>query len=207
MQLSFKTSSCWIHVSAIPHSSVGVLKSCCDRLIGLLEVLKDNSIMQLGYLSSRPIPARYCAEYLHFKTNPLYQHTVVLTANYYTNVTVDIRWDLYFKQALQFPKPKTKGRQIWPSPQAAKGPATPLVGAGVVICFELGADLHMAQLMPLPLTVSCFSIIQIGFAFLVPAHPGSPGKRAVKRVCACVCTQLIDIFSIKSLNVSFCCLK
>ena len=51
------------------------------------------------------------------------------------------------------------------------------------------ADLHMAQLMPLPLTVSCFSKIQIGFTFLVPAHPGSPGKRAVKWVCvrACVC--------------------
>ena len=44
----------------------------------------------------------------------------------------------------------------------------------------------MAQLMPLPLTVSCFSKIQIGFAFLVPAHPGSPGQRAVKRVCVCV---------------------
>ena len=43
--------------------------------------------------------------------------------------------------------------------------------------------MHMAQLMPLPLTVSCFSKIQIGFTFLVPAHPGSPGKRAVKRVC------------------------
>jgi len=44
--------------------------------------------------------------------------------------------------------------------------------------------LHMAQLMPLPLTVSSFSEIQIGFTFLVPAHPGSP--RAVKRVCVCV---------------------
>ena len=55
-------------------------------------------------------------------------------------------------------------------------------GAGVVICLELGADLHMAQLMPLPLTVSCFSKIQIGFTFLVPAHPGSPGQRAIKRV-------------------------
>ena len=44
----------------------------------------------------------------------------------------------------------------------------------------------MAQLMPLPLTVSCFSKIQIRFTFLVPAHPGSPGKRAVKRVCVCV---------------------
>ena len=55
----------------------------------------------------------------------------------------------------------------------------------MVICLEQGADLHMAQL-PLPLTVSCFSKIQIGFTFLVPAHPGSPGKRAVKRVCVCV---------------------
>ena len=55
-------------------------------------------------------------------------------------------------------------------------------GDGVVICLERGADLHMAQLMPLPLTVSCFSKIQTGFTFLVPAHPGSPGKRTVKRV-------------------------
>ena len=44
----------------------------------------------------------------------------------------------------------------------------------------------MAQLMLLPLTVSCFSKIQIGFTFLVPAHPGSPGQRAVKRVCVCI---------------------
>ena len=53
----------------------------------------------------------------------------------------------------------------------------------MVICLEPGADLYMAQLMPLPLTVSCFSKIQIGFTFLVPAHLGSTGKRAVKRVC------------------------
>ena len=56
----------------------------------------------------------------------------------------------------------------------------------MVICLERDADLHMALLMPLLLTVSCFSKIQIGFTFLVPAHPGSPGKRAVKRVCVCV---------------------
>jgi len=43
--------------------------------------------------------------------------------------------------------------------------------------------------MPLPLTDSCFSKIQIGFTFLVPAHPGSPGQRAVKRVCVCVYGQ------------------
>jgi len=47
-------------------------------------------------------------------------------------------------------------------------------GAGMVICLELGADLHMAELMPLPLTVSCFNKIQIGFTFLVPADLGSP---------------------------------
>jgi len=53
----------------------------------------------------------------------------------------------------------------------------------MVICLERGADLHMAQLMPLPLTVSCFGKIQIGFTFLVPADPGSPAQSAVKRVC------------------------
>ena len=53
----------------------------------------------------------------------------------------------------------------------------------MVICLERGADLHTAQLMPLPLTVSCFSKVQIGFTFLVLAHLGSPEKRAVKWVC------------------------
>ena len=72
------------------------------------------------------------------------------------------------------------------------------------ICLEWGADLHMAQLMPLPLTVSCFSKSQIGFTFLVPAHPGSPGQRVVKRVCVCgwhlfgsfcsqLCSWVIDL--------------
>jgi len=59
----------------------------------------------------------------------------------------------------------------------------------VVICLERGADLHMALLMPLPLTVSCFSKIQIGFTFLVLAYPGSPGKGPLNgcvRVCVCV---------------------
>jgi len=42
----------------------------------------------------------------------------------------------------------------------------------MVVCLERGADWHMAQLMPLPLTVSCFSKIPIGFTFLVPADPG-----------------------------------
>ena len=59
-------------------------------------------------------------------------------------------------------------------------------GPGKVICLERDAYLHMAQLMPLPLTVSCSSKIQIGFTFLILAHLGSPGKRAVKRACMCV---------------------
>ena len=50
-------------------------------------------------------------------------------------------------------------------------------GAGVVICLEQGADLHMSQLMLLPLTVSCFSKIQIGFTFLVLAYPASSEKK------------------------------
>jgi len=61
----------------------------------------------------------------------------------------------------------------------------------VVICLERGADLHMAQLMPLPLTVSCFIKIQIGFTFLVLAHPGNPGQRAVKRVIKRVIDSMV----------------
>ena len=50
----------------------------------------------------------------------------------------------------------------------------------MVIYLQRGADLHMSQLMPLPLTVSCSSKIQIGLTFLVMAYPGCPGKEAVK---------------------------
>ena len=70
----------------------------------------------------------------------------------------------------------------------------------MVVCLEQGADLHLAQLMPLPLTVSCFSKIQIGFAFLVPAHLDSPGKRAVKRVCSFVQDQNIKALSARMLT-------
>ena len=68
----------------------------------------------------------------------------------------------------------------------------------MVICLERGADLHTAQLMPLPLTVSCFSKIQISINFLAPAHPGSPGKRAIKRVCVLViimkCLTVVTVY-------------
>ena len=56
----------------------------------------------------------------------------------------------------------------------------------MLICLEQGADLHVAQRISLPLTVSCFSKIQIGFTFLVPAQPGSPGQGPLN-VCVCVC--------------------
>jgi len=55
----------------------------------------------------------------------------------------------------------------------------------MVISLERGADLHMAQLMQLPLTVSFFSKIQIGFTFHVPADLGSPGKGPLNG-CLCV---------------------
>ena len=69
----------------------------------------------------------------------------------------------------------------------------------MVICLERGADLHMPQLMPLPLTISCSGKIQIGFTFLVLAHLGSPRQRAVKRVC-------VFFFVIKRLFLETLCL-
>ena len=68
-------------------------------------------------------------------------------------------------------------------------PACKKLSGGVLAWLSVwnqGADLHMAQLMLLPLIVSCFSKIHIGFSFLVPAHPGSPGQRAVKWVYVCM---------------------
>ena len=70
----------------------------------------------------------------------------------------------------------------------------------MVICLERGADLHMVQPMPLLLTVSCFTKIQIGFTFLVLAHPGSPGQRAIKRVCVCVRVLEVKILQQKYLE-------
>jgi len=62
-------------------------------------------------------------------------------------------------------------------------------GTGMVICLERDAGLHMAQLMPLPLTVSSFSKIQIGFTLVVLAYPGSPGKGPLNG-CVCVCVTV-----------------
>jgi len=65
-------------------------------------------------------------------------------------------------------------------------------GTGMVICLERGADLHIAQLMPLPLTVSCFSKIQIGFTFWFRLTQVVPNKGPLNG-CVCVC-GLIALF-------------
>ena len=70
----------------------------------------------------------------------------------------------------------------------------------MVICLERDADLHMAQLMPLPLTFSCFSKILIGFTFLVPARPGSPGKGPLNG-CVCVCVLILLAYMLVSNTV------
>ena len=64
-------------------------------------------------------------------------------------------------------------------------PTCKKLSGGVLVSLSVWSDLHMAQLMPLPLTVSCSSKIQTGFTFLLPADPGGPGQGAVKRVCVC----------------------
>jgi len=95
-------------------------------------------------------------------------------------------WDTFMHEPLCFDAVGVG----WVAGRASGRYKTEWWGAGVVICLDLmysvGANLHMAQLMPLPLTVSCFSKIQTDFIFLVLAHPGSLGKRAVKCVCVCV---------------------
>jgi len=68
-------------------------------------------------------------------------------------------------------------------------------GDGVVVYLEQGADLHTAQLMPLPLTVSCFSKIQIGFTFRVPSHPCSSEKGPFNG-CVCVLFQRTFLYCV-----------
>jgi len=54
----------------------------------------------------------------------------------------------------------------------------------MVICLERDADLHMAQLMPLLLAVSCFSKIQIGFWYWLTRVVPEKGPL---NGCVCVC--------------------
>ena len=128
-------------------------------------------------------PSRFCTvRYVHILFSPLPINSIA--------------WLIYSTQFFT-------GRMPFLPPNQQRQ-STEWWGTGVVICLERGADLHMAQLMSLPLTVSCFSEIQIGFNFLVLADPGSPGKRAVKRVWLIysyphVCLPLCPLMSKKLL--------
>jgi len=64
-------------------------------------------------------------------------------------------------------------------------------GTGVVICLQWGADLHMAQLMPLPLTVYCFSEIQIGYTFFGNRLTRVVPEKGPLNMCVCVCVWIL----------------
>ena len=80
-------------------------------------------------------------------------------------------------------------RHCWLGGRKGIRPVKKLSGGLLVwLSLEQGEDLLIAQLMPLPLTVSCFSKIQIDFTFSVPAHLGSPRKGPLNGcVCIYVC--------------------
>ena len=74
----------------------------------------------------------------------------------------------------------------------------------MVVCLERGADLHMAQLMPLPLTVSCFGKIHIGFIFLVLAHLVVPDKESFHGyVCVCVCVYFTIVMLVHEVKDAY----
>ena len=84
------------------------------------------------------------------------------------HIATDVVWFVYAFSALMLLVGRQEGH-----------PACKKLSGGVLAFLSVWSDV----LMPLPLTVSCFSKIHIGFTFLVLAHPGSPGQRAVKRMC------------------------
>jgi len=77
-------------------------------------------------------------------------------------------------------------------------------GAGVVNCLERGADLHVAQLMPLPLTVNCFSKVLTGFTFLVPVTWVVPDKGPLNW-CVCI-LALNEKYLLTGVTACVCCL-
>jgi len=119
-----------------------------------------------------PHPSAHKNLHIESKKQPLHSLT--------TNCQTNIHTACYMQNNLWYSVIHWECLQCFDTVGWVAGRASSLFSAGMVICLKRGADLH--QLIPLPLTVSCFSKIQIGFTFLVPAHLGSPGKRAVKRV-------------------------
>ena len=88
----------------------------------------------------------------------------------------------------------------------------------MVICLERDADLHMAQLMPLPLTISCFSKIQIGVLTRVVLDKGPLNwllllyrltqivlEKGPLNVCVCYCSLIFIICMYENTaNLSMC---
>jgi len=72
----------------------------------------------------------------------------------------------------------------------------------MVVCLERDADLHMAQLMPLPLTVSWFSKIQIGLPFWYRLTQVVPEEEPLNGCVLCVCVLLADCKQCFSLRIS-----
>ena len=70
----------------------------------------------------------------------------------------------------------------------------------MVICLERGADLHIAQLMPLPLTVSCS---RIGFTIWYRLTRVVLDKGPLNR-CVCVCEFLSTYQSDKTAGSYYC---
>ena len=114
--------------------------------------------------------------YLSYFVNVCYESKLCLQCYAFSALTLMVGW--------QEGHPACKKTEWW--------------GAGVIICLERGAELHMAQRMPLPLTISCLSKIQIGFTFLVPAHLGCPGKGPLNRCCCCCVAISPNLFEDKA---------
>ena len=82
----------------------------------------------------------------------------------------------YYSVSVLFAFSASSLRRCWLGSRKGIRPVKKTERWGAGMSLERGAGLHMAQLMPLSLTDSCFSKMQIYFTFLVPAHLGSPGQ-------------------------------
>ena len=88
-----------------------------------------------------------------------------------------------------------------------KHPACKKLSGGVLTWLSDWSYMHLCRLAYSPADATAthcllLQYIQIGFTFLVPAHPGSPGQRAIKWVCMCH-TWLHNIPARLSSSVSF----
>jgi len=72
--------------------------------------------------------------------------------------------------------------------QQEEHPACKKLRGGVLACLSVWSKVQTCT-RPSGFhchSLSCFSKIQTGFTSLLPAHPYSPGQRAIKRLCMCI---------------------